>query len=161
MENEVKLWYEGFTFGDSMDIYNPWSIINYLKYKKFTTYWADSSSNGLINILVKTGSSYIKMMMETLLKWETIDVPIDEQIVFSELDYSEDAVWSLMLASGYLKVISSDELIGDPTKAVMYSLALTNREIKLMFEKMIRMWFGPAKQEKYINMILYLKAKRC
>ncbi len=110
---------------------------------------------------MKTGSSYIKMMMETLLKWETIDVPIDEQIVFSELDYSEDAVWSLMLASGYLKVISSDELIGDPTKAVMYNLALTNREIKLMFEKMIRMWFCPAKQEKYINMILYLKAKRC
>ena len=156
-KNEVKLWYDGFTFGDSMEIYNPWSIINYLKYKKFTTYWTDSSSNGLINILVKMGSSYIKMMMETLLKLETID----EQIVFSELDYSEDAVWSLLLASGYLKVISSDELIGDPTKAVMYNLALTNREIKLMFEKMIRMWFCPAKQEKYINMILYLKAKRC
>ena len=146
-KQEVKSWYDGFTFGDSRDIYNPWSIINYLKYKKFTTYWADSSSNGLINILVKTGSSYIKMMMETLLKGETIDVPIDEQIVFSELDYSEDAVWSLMLASGYLKVISSDELTGDRTKVVMYTLALTNREIKLMFEKMILMWFSPAKQE--------------
>ena len=92
------------------------------------------SSNGLINSLVKTGSSYIKMMMETLLKGETIDVPIDEQIVFSQLDYSEDAVWSLMLASGYLKVISSDKLTGDRTKSVMYKLALTNFEIKLMFE---------------------------
>ena len=146
-KEEVKKWYDGFTFGDKRDIYNPWSIINFLKFKRFKTYWADSSSNGLINSLVKTGSSYIKMMMEMLLKGETIDVPIDEQIVFSELDYSEDAVWSLMLASGYLKVISSDELTGDRTKAVMYNLALTNFEIKLMFENMVLRWFSPAKME--------------
>ena len=146
-KEEVKKWYDGFTFGDKRDIYNPWSIINFLKFKRFKTYWADSSSNGLINSLVKTGSSYIKMMMEMLLKGETIAVPIDEQIVFSELDYSEDAVWSLMLASGYLKVISSDALTGDRTKAVMYNLALTNFEIKLMFENMILRWFSPAKME--------------
>ena len=90
-KEKVKLWYDGFTFGKSKDIYNPWSIINFLDEKNYKTYWADSSSNGLINSLVKTGSSYIKMMMETLLKGETIDVPIDEQIVFSQLDYSEDA----------------------------------------------------------------------
>ena len=143
----VKEWYDGFTFGKSKDIYNPWSIINFLDEKNYKTYWADSSSNGLINSLVKTGSSYIKMMMETLLKGETIDVPIDEQIVFSQLDYSEDAVWSLMLASGYLKVISSDKLTGDRTKSVMYKLALTNFEIKLMFEDMILRWFSPAKNE--------------
>ena len=143
----VKTWYDGFTFGDKKDIYNPWSIINFLKFKSLKTYWADSSSNGLINSLVKTGSSYIKIMMETLLKGKTIDVPIDEQIVFSELDYSEDAVWSLMLASGYLKVISSDELTGDRRKAVVYKLALTNFEIQLMFENMILRWFSPAKQE--------------
>ena len=82
-KEKVKLWYDGFTFGKSKDIYNPWSIINFLDEKNYKTYWADSSSNGLINSLVKTGSSYIKMMMETLLKGETIDVPIDEQIVFS------------------------------------------------------------------------------
>ena len=146
-KEEVKRWYDGFTFGDKRDIYNPWSIINFLKFKRFKTYWADSSSNGLINSLVKTGSSYIKMMMEMLLKGETIAVPIDEQIVFSELDYSEDAVWSLMLASGYLKVISSDALTGDRTKAVMYKLALTNFEIKLMFENMVLRWFSPAKME--------------
>ena len=143
----VKQWYDGFTFGEHRDIYNPWSIINCLDKKKIALYWAESSSNGLINSLVKTGSSYIKMMMETLLKGETIDVPIDEQIVFSQLDYSEDAVWSLMLASGYLKVISSDKLTGDRTKSVMYKLALTNFEIKLMFEDMILHWFSPAKNE--------------
>ena len=143
----VKTWYDGFTFGDKKDIYNPWSIINFLKFKRFKTYWADSSSNGLINSLVKTGSSYIKMMMETLLKGETIDVQIDEQIVFSELDYSEDAVWSLMLASGYLKVVSSEELNLIRESDNEYELALTNREILFMFRKMILRWFSPAKHE--------------
>ena len=146
-KGEVKKWYDGFTFGDKKDIYNPWSIINLLKFKTFKTYWADSSSNGLINSLVKTGSSYIKMMMETLLKGETINVPIDEQIVFSELDYSEDAVWSLMLASGYLKVISSEELNLIRESDNEYELALTNREILFMFKKMILRWFSPAKSE--------------
>ena len=128
-------------------IYNPWSIINLLKFKTFKTYWADSSSNGLINSLVKTGSSYIKTMMEMLLKGETINVPIDEQIVFSELDYSEDAVWSLMLASGYLKVVSAEPLVGNRRKARRYTLALTNLEIQVMFEDMILRWFSPAKSE--------------
>ena len=146
-KGEVKKWYDGFTFGDKKDIYNPWSIINLLKFKTFKTYWADSSSNGLINSLVKTGSSYIKMMMETLLKGETINVPIDEQIVFSELDYSEDAIWSLMLASGYLKVVLAEPLVGNRRKARRYTLALTNLEIQFMFEDMILRWFNPAKSE--------------
>ena len=146
-KQEVKSWYDGFTFGDSRDIYNPWSIINYLKYKKFTTYWADSSSNGLINNLIQKGSPYIKTMLETLIRGEKINVIIDEQIVFSELDYSEDAVWSLMLASGYLKVISSEELNLIRESDNEYELAITNREILFMFRKMILRWFTPAKQE--------------
>ena len=81
-KEEVKTWYDGFTFGDKKDIYNPWSIINYLKYKKFETYWADSSSNGLINSLVQKGSPYVKTMVETLISGKTINVMIDEQIVF-------------------------------------------------------------------------------
>ena len=87
------------------------------------------------------------MMMETLLKEETIDVPINEQIVFSELDYSEDAVWSLMLASGYLKVVSSEELNLIRESDNEYELALTNREILFMFRKMILRWFSPVKHE--------------
>ena len=143
----VKEWYDGFTFGKQKDIYNPWSIINFLDKKEYNTYWADSSSNGLINNLVKKGSPCIKMMMETLLKEETIDVLINEQIVFSELDYSEDAVWSLMLASGYLKVVAAEPLVGNRRKARKYTLALTNLEIRFMFEDMILRWFSPAKME--------------
>ena len=134
-KGEVKKWYDGFTFGDKKDIYNPWSIINLLKFKTFKTYWADSSSNGLINSLVQKGSSNIKMMVEKLINGSTINVVIDEQIVFSELDYSEDAIWSLMLASGYLKVISSEELNLIRESDNEYELALTNREILFMFKK--------------------------
>ena len=143
----VKTWYDGFTFGDKKDIYNPWSIINFLKFKSLKTYWADSSSNGLINSLVQKGSPYIKTMIENLISGEKINVIVDEQIVFSELDYLEDAVWSLMLASGYLKVVSSEELNLIRESDNEYELALTNREILFMFRKMILRWFSPAKHE--------------
>ena len=146
-KEEVKMWYDGFTFGNKKDIYNPWSIINFLKFKSLKTYWADSSSNGLINNLVQEGSSYIKTMLETLISGKTINVIIDEQIVFSELEYSEDAVWSLMLASGYLKVISAEELNLTRESENEYELALTNREILFMFRKMILRWFSSAKME--------------
>ena len=146
-KGEVKAWYDGFVFGEQKDIYNPWSIINYLNKKKIALYWAESSSNGLINNLIQKGSSYIKKMLETLISGKNIKVPIDEQIVFSELDYSEDAVWSLMLASGYLKVVSSEELNLIRESDNEYELALTNREILFMFKKMILRWFSPAKSE--------------
>ena len=146
-KNDVKIWYDGFRFGSKNDIYNPWSIINCLDKKKIALYWAESSSNGLINSLVQKGSSNIKMMVEELINGLTINVPIDEQIVFSELDYSEDAVWSLMLASGYLKVVSSEELNLIRESDNEYELALTNREILFMFKKMILRWFSPAKSE--------------
>ena len=146
-KEKVKLWYDGFIFGESRDIYNPWSIINFLDEKKYKAYWAESSSNGLINNLVQKGSSYIKIMLETLIKGEKINVIVDEQIVFSELDYSEDAVWSLMLASGYLKVESTEPLDAMRENECKYELALTNREILFMFRKMILRWFSPAKME--------------
>ena len=146
-KKDVKIWYDGFRFGSKNDIYNPWSIINCLDKKKIALYWAESSSNGLINSLVQKGSSNIKMMVEELINGSTINVPIDEQIVFSELDYSEDAVWSLMLASGYLKVVSSEELNLIRESDNEYKLALTNREILFMFKKMILRWFSPAKSE--------------
>ena len=146
-KEKVKLWYDGFTFGESRDVYNPWSIINFLDEKKYKTYWADSSSNGLINSLVQKGSSYIKTMVENLIRGEKINVVIDEQIVFSELDYSEEAVWSLMLASGYLKVESMEPLDAMREYECKYELALTNREILFMFRKMILRWFSPAKRE--------------
>lgn len=94
-KKRVRDWYDGFTFGGKTDIYNPWSIINYLSRQKFSTYWADTSSNRLVGKLVREGNQEIKMVMEELLNGQCLCVEIDEQIVFSQLDEDESAIWSL------------------------------------------------------------------
>lgn len=139
-KNDVKLWYDGFTFGKHKDIYNPWSITNYLDKKEFKTYWADTSSNSLVGKLIQRGSPKIKKAMEKLLNGEYITVGIDEQIVFDQLDNDEDAIWSLLLASGYLKVDSMDICVS--TGEQKYELSLTNLEVRVMFQKLIKGWFG-------------------
>ena len=141
-KEEVKLWYDGFTFGESRDIYNPWSIINFLDEKKYKTYWADSSSNGLVNELIRTGSAEIKKTMETLMAGGIVEKNIDEQIVFEQLKTNKDAVWSLLLASGYLRV-EAFRTEGRLNKKI-YSLKLTNYEVEQMFGTMIERWFGGA-----------------
>ena len=137
-KENVKRWYDGFTFGNMTDIYNPWSIINFLQNRKFDTYWANTSSNSLVGKLIREGNPDIKMTMETLLTGGTLVTEIDEQIVFDQLQKSQNAIWSLFLASGYLKVISHR---WDANGLNEYTLSLTNFEVKLMFESMIKEWF--------------------
>ena len=137
---EVKKWYDGFTFGKCKDIYNPWSIINYLKTGRLATYWANTSSNGLVDKLIREGSAEIKISMENLLKGEHLHKEIDEQIIFDQLDVDENAIWSLFLTSGYLKVESY--ALNEYTGADLYELALTNKEVQIMFRKMIKKWFS-------------------
>ncbi len=136
----VKDWYDGFTFGKRKDIYNPWSIINYLDKKRLSTYWANTSSNGLVDQLIREGSVDIKISMENLLKGERLYKEIDEQIIFDQLDADENAIWSLFLAGGYLKAESHE--FNEDTGADLYELALTNKEVQIMFQKMIRKWFN-------------------
>ena len=146
MSNEkaaVKEWYDGFTFGDVKDIYNPWSIINYLQTGKIDSYWTDSSSNGIVNKLIKTGTPDVKEAMAVLISGGVIEKKIDEQIVFDQLDKNEDAIWSLLLASGYLCVESYKEV--GRLKRKIYGLKLTNLEVERMFEVMIEQWFGEEK----------------
>lgn len=138
----VKDWYDGFTFGKRKDIYNPWSIINYLDKRRFSTYWANTSSNSLVEQLIREGSADIKISMEHLLKGEHLYKEIDEQIIFDQLDADENAIWSLFLASGYLKAESYT--LNEETGADVYELALTNKEVQIMFRKMIRKWFSNA-----------------
>ena len=138
-EERVKDWYDGFTFGKRTDIYNPWSIINFLGKRKFGTYWANTSSNGLAGKLIREGSRDVKLTMEDLLKGGTLRTKIDEQIVFNRLDGNESAIWSLLLASGYLK--AEEHTVDADTGREEYALRLTNKEVRLMFETMIGDWF--------------------
>lgn len=143
-KQKVKDWYDGFTFGNRSDIYNPWSIINFLDKRKVGAYWANTSSNSLIGQLVREGSPDIKMTMEQLLHGDTFHTSLDEQIVFSQLDQGDDAVWSLLLASGYLKVIRC-EFDMNRGKAE-YDLKLTNLEVQIMFKQMIESWFNSCRR---------------
>ena len=135
----VKTWYDGFTFGDKKDIYNPWSILNFLDKGKIDTYWANTSSNGLVSKLVREGDADLKSVFEELLKGKNILCPIDEQIVYNQLDDDSEAVWSLLLASGYLKVVSIEKKVVG--KRQLYELSLTNMEVLDMFYDMVRGWF--------------------
>ena len=82
----VKSWYDGFIFGNTHDIYNPWSITNFLDKKQVRPYWADTSSNSMIDELIRKASTDIKEKMEELLQGKEIVVNFDEQIVFEQLD---------------------------------------------------------------------------
>ncbi len=151
-KQEVKDWYDGFTFGKKTDIYNPWSITNYLKRREAGAYWANSSSNGLVSKLIQEGSKTIKLDFERLLRGETLETEIDEQIVYRELDENEAAIWSLLLASGYLKVASRKEGMD----GLQYELALTNQEVRRMFRSMVRRWFrqGSSNYNDFIKSLL-------
>lgn len=135
----VKSWYDGFVFGSRKDIYNPWSITNYLDKKQLRPYWADTSSNGLINRLIRRSSPEIKELMEELLQGREIVVNFDEQIVFEQLEQDENAIWSLMLASGYLKATEVEYrgILRDP----WYHLMITNLETTAMFSNLFKGWF--------------------
>ena len=143
-KEEVKAWYDGFIFGERRDIYNPWSMINYLDTQKIGAYWANSSSNSLVGKLVREGSPAIKIAMESLLKGETFSTSFDEQIVFSQLDQEDTAVWSLFMASGYLKPEYAEFNL--ESGKMEYRLKLTNREVYFMFQNMIEGWFGKCRE---------------
>lgn len=147
-KEKVKQWYDGFIFGNYRDIYNPWSILNFLDKKKFAAYWANTSSNSLVDKLIREGSSGVKKKFECLLQGECIFTPVDEQIIYNRLNGSEQAIWSLLLASGYLKVLSYEQYDSEGLiYAPKYELQLTNREVQIMFRNMVHDWFDTAETE--------------
>ncbi len=141
-KQSIKNWYDGFTFGNITDIYNPWSIINYLDTGVLDTYWTNTSSNNLAGKLIREGEPKLKQVFEKLLCGGTLTAEIDEQIVYDQLESDGQAIWSLLLASGYLKVkdykVLADEYGGWKPQ---YTLELTNFEVRVMFQKMVRGWF--------------------
>ena len=141
-QEAVKFWYDGFIFGKQRDIYNPWSIINLLDKRDIDVYWANTSSNSLVAKLLREGNSDIKVIFEGLLKGESLKTEIDEQIVYNQLGNNASAVWSLLLASGYLKVVECKTIIHGLEREKVYELAITNYETKRMFEHMILNWFS-------------------
>lgn len=156
-KENVKLWYDGFTFGTIGDVYNPWSIINFLDTREYKLHWANTSSNSLVGKLIRQSGKGIKNKFEDLLRGRSVCSEVDEEIVYSQLEENENAIWSLLLACGYLKVLHVT-LPGIETslKRPVYELTLTNREVELMFEGMVQDWFGKAGSDynDFVNALL-------
>ena len=150
-KEEVKQWYDGFTFGSHADIYNPWSISNFLDLGKFATYWVNTSSNGLVDKLIKEGSKEIKTAMEDLLVGKSFVTPLNEEIVFNQLQKKKGAIWSLLLASGYLKAVKFEFQMD--TGKTIYHLKITNQETLFMFRSMIEEWFSEEDDSCYNDFI--------
>ena len=144
-KEEIKYWYDGFIFGKHTDIYNPWSIINFLKTGEIEMYWANTSSNSLVRKLIRESGESVKQTFESLLRGEKIHCPIDEQIVYNQLDDDDDAIFSLLVAGGYLKVLSHEKKV--PGRRQMYELAVTNGEILDLFYDIVNGWFSRTKRE--------------
>lgn len=141
-EQQIKDWYDGFCFGDRKDIYNPWSVINFLDKRKVGAYWANTSSNGLVGKLIWEGSPEVKKTFEQLIQGESIRMEIDEQIIYDQLSAKKNAVWSLLLAGGYLKVKDYKAYMTEyDIWKEEYELALTNFETRIMFVNMVKGWF--------------------
>ncbi len=139
-KESVRYWYNGFSFGSRKDIYNPWSITKFLDTGEYGTYWADTSGNVLVSVLIRQSSPKIKTEMEDLLNGREIRTELDEQVIFEQLGRKRGAIWSLLLASGYLKIARYEMEPRMGKRA--YILKVTNHETMLMFEEMIESWFA-------------------
>lgn len=146
--HQIRFWYDGFIFGKKAGIYNPWSITMYLDMREYGAYWADTSSNILVSELIRTGTPELKIQMEELLTGGCIEVELDEQVIFEQLKKKKGAIWSLLLASGYLK--PQERFFSEEKSKFVYRLKLTNHEVEMMFRDMIAGWF-PEDKTAYGN----------
>ena len=118
-KDNVKSWYDGFVFGKYKDIYNPWSILNFLDKGQIAAYWANTSANSLVGKLIREGDRGIKEKMELLLKGQSIKEQIDEQIVYNQLDK---------------QIFSCDDLLSSEVTSVMALAAVGELELYGLIE---------------------------
>ena len=134
---EFKKWYNGYIFGNTV-IYNPWSVLCYLDDRDsgFMPYWVNTSENKIIKTILSKGSEALKKSFEELLRGNTIEAIIDENIVMADIELNEDNIWSFLIMAGYLKVVGKRR----EDIEIYYSLKIPNLEVKYMYEKIIRDW---------------------
>ena len=143
-KDEFKRWYNGYLFGNTV-IYNPWSTLSYLKDKNeyFMPYWVNTSENKIIKTILAKGSDGLKKSFEELLKGNTIETTIDENIIMADIEANENNVWSFLLLSGYLKVVNKIRKEDE----IYYEVAIPNVEVKHMYNKIIKDWAS----ESYVS----------
>jgi len=132
---EVRSWYNGYLFGGNV-IYNPWSILYYIREGLLKPYWVNTASNELIETLALKRGLGLSEQSEALLRGETIEVPIDSNIVLRDIELRPEAFWNFLLFSGYLKLVDLKLEVGE------YSgrLAIPNIEVSIVYRSMFKLW---------------------
>ena len=138
----IAKWYDGYRFGLT-EIYNPWSVLNcidsYLLNDMVACepYWSNTSSNRIVKRLIEESNERTKSMVEELINGTPIHTQIFEDVTYGTIDVNQDYIWSFLLFTGYLKIISC-ETVGDET---YYDMVIPNVEIKSIYKNTIRSWF--------------------
>ena len=138
----IAKWYDGYRFGLT-EIYNPWSVLNcidsYLQNDMVACepYWSNTSSNRIVKRLIEESNERTKSMVEELINGTPIHTQIFEDVTYGTIDVNQDYIWSFLLFTGYLKIISC-ETVGDET---YYDMVIPNVEIKSIYKNTIRSWF--------------------
>ena len=148
---EIKNWYNGYIFGGQV-IYNPWSVLNFIDNNEigFMPYWINSSSNDLIKRLLLKGNKNTKLELEELIKGNPINKLIDDNIVISEVEDSNENIWSFLLMSGYLKALKTENIEG----ILNCKLEIPNKEVLIFYRKLIEKWFKETvTNDYYITML--------
>jgi hypothetical protein len=147
---QIKEWYNGYKMGGTV-IYNPWSIVNCIQEQgTLKPYWVNTSDNKLVKDLLIQSSTKFKHEFELLLEGKVVKKFIDENFVFPELKASEEAIWSLLLMTGYLKVVSSEETL----QGTLCQLEIPNQEIRNLYRKIIELWLSNGKGIEWYNEFL-------
>ncbi|MGN0482233.1 MAG: AAA family ATPase [Lachnospiraceae bacterium] len=139
---EVKQWYDGYRFGET-EVYNPWSIINYVKTAISETqafpkpYWSNTSSNSIIRELVEEADSDTKEEIEQLIDGKTIEKPVHEDITYADIHKSKDNLWNFLFFTGYLK--KEGQRFEEDT--IYITLSIPNSEVRYIYRNTIREWF--------------------
>ena len=147
---EVKRWYDGYLFND-IEIYNPWSIINYVydrdhKITQFALpYWSNTSSNSIIREMVGEADQKAKADLETLINGGTIEKPVHEDITYGDIHQTQDNLWNFLFFTGYLKKMS--ERKDESGESLYLSMAIPNTEIKTIYKNSISYWFEQRMKE--------------
>jgi Protein of unknown function (DUF1703)./Predicted AAA-ATPase. len=136
--DDIKKWYNGYIFGGKI-IYNPWSVLNYIDNNEvgFMPYWINSSSNDLIKRILLKGDNNMKLELEELIEGNTINKVIDDSIVMSEVEDSNENIWSFLLMSGYLKAVKTENIEG----ILNCELKIPNQEVLIFYNNLIKKWF--------------------
>ncbi|WP_252237947.1 AAA family ATPase [Clostridium sp. VAP51] len=149
--DEVKKWYNGYIFGGKI-IYNPWSVLNYIKNNAigFMPYWINSSSNELIKRLLSNGNEDTKKNLEELIKGNSIKKIVDDHVVMKDVEDDEENLWGFLTLSGYLKPVKKELIDGE----LECELKIPNNEVLIFYRKLIKKWFKESLTSKKYAIML-------